>query len=85
MGSGTNSAGSVDPNSNPDSSGVNNANNPRNRNNQNRPPRSQCRSTYAEEKRAALDLWASHLRIAIAASEGANVRKLRRWQKSHTR
>ena len=36
------------------------------------------RSTYAEEKRAALDLWASHLRVAIAASEGANVRKLRR-------
>ena len=36
------------------------------------------RSTYAEEKRAALDLWASHLRIAIAASEGGNVRKLHR-------
>ena len=31
---------------------------------------------HAEEKRAALDLWASHLRIAVAASEGANVRKL---------
>jgi len=36
------------------------------------------RSTYAEEKRAALDLWASHLRIAIAAAEGTNVRKLHR-------
>jgi integrase len=36
------------------------------------------RSTYAEEKRAALDLWASHLHITIAASEGANVRKLHR-------
>jgi hypothetical protein len=36
------------------------------------------RSTYAEEKRAALDLWASHLRIAIASSEGDNVRRHRR-------
>jgi integrase len=36
------------------------------------------RSTYAAEKRAALDLWAGHLRVAIAAAEGANVRELRR-------
>ena len=36
------------------------------------------RSTYSDEKRAALDLWASHLRIAIASSEGDNVRKLHR-------
>src|SRR5262245_9993048 len=36
------------------------------------------RSTYAAEKRAALDLWASHLRTVVAAAEGANVRRLRR-------
>jgi integrase len=36
------------------------------------------RSSYAVEKRAALDLWANHLRVAIAAAEGANVRKLQR-------
>jgi len=34
------------------------------------------RSTYAVEKRAALDLWASHLRLILAQSEGANVVKL---------
>jgi integrase len=36
------------------------------------------RSTYAAEKRAALDLWASHLQVAIAKASGANVRALRR-------
>jgi integrase len=36
------------------------------------------RSTYAAEKRAALDLWASHLQIAIAKAGGANVRELRK-------
>lgn len=36
------------------------------------------RSTYAAEKRAALDLWANHLMIAIAQSKGGNVTKLRR-------
>jgi integrase len=36
------------------------------------------RSTYATEKRAALDLWASHLRTAIAKASGANVSALRR-------
>ena len=32
------------------------------------------RSTYAAEKRAALDLWAGHLRVIVA--QGANVHKL---------
>ena len=36
------------------------------------------RSTYAEEKRAALDLWASHLQTVIAQAGGTNVTKLRR-------
>jgi integrase len=31
------------------------------------------RSTYAPEKRAALDLWASHVKMVLAQSEGANV------------
>jgi hypothetical protein len=35
------------------------------------------RSTYAAEKRAALDLWASHLQVAIAKASGANVHALR--------
>jgi integrase len=36
------------------------------------------RSTYATEKRAALDLWASHIRLIVAQSEGANVTALNR-------
>jgi integrase len=40
------------------------------------------RSTYAAEKRAALELWASHLRVAMAKASGANVRELRRRSKS---
>ncbi len=36
------------------------------------------RSTYATEKRAALDLWASHLMVAIANAKGANVTRLKR-------
>jgi integrase len=36
------------------------------------------RSTYATEKRAALDLWADHIRVIVARSEGANVTKLAR-------
>jgi hypothetical protein len=35
-------------------------------------------STYATEKRAALDLWANHLRVLVARAEGANITKLRR-------
>lgn len=35
------------------------------------------RSTYAAEKRAALDLWASHLLVVVAKSDGANVTRLR--------
>jgi integrase len=31
------------------------------------------RSTYGSEKRAALELWAGHIRVALAKSEGANV------------
>jgi integrase len=34
------------------------------------------RSTYAKEKREALDLWANHLMVAVAKAEGANVTKL---------
>jgi integrase len=34
------------------------------------------RSAYAPEKRAALDLLASHIRLILAKSEGANVTKL---------
>ena len=35
------------------------------------------RSTYAAEKRAALDLWASHVRTIVAQAAGANVTKIR--------
>ena len=35
-------------------------------------------STYAAEKRAALDLWASHLQVAVARATGANVTSLRK-------
>jgi integrase len=35
-------------------------------------------STYAEEKKVALDLWASHLQIAVAQASGANVTTLRK-------
>lgn len=31
------------------------------------------RSTYAAERRAALDLWAGHIRLIVAQAEGANV------------
>jgi integrase len=34
------------------------------------------RSTYAAEKKAALDLWANHLAVAIAKASGANVTSL---------
>jgi integrase len=34
------------------------------------------RNTYTAEKRAALELWANHLAIAIAQASGANVTKL---------
>lgn len=34
------------------------------------------RNTYAAEKRAALDLWAGHLAVAIAQASGANVTRL---------
>ena len=36
------------------------------------------RNTYETEKRAALDLWANHLRTIVAQAEGANVTPLRR-------
>jgi integrase len=36
------------------------------------------RSTYATEKRAALDTWGNHVQVIIAQSEGANVHKLKR-------
>jgi integrase len=34
------------------------------------------RNTYANEKKAALELWASHLGVAIAQASGANVTSL---------
>jgi integrase len=34
------------------------------------------RSIYAAEKRAALDLWASHVMVAVAQAKGANVTRL---------
>ena len=36
------------------------------------------RSTYAAEKRAALELWAARLQTVIAQADGAHVTKLRR-------
>jgi integrase len=39
------------------------------------------RSTYATEKRAALDLWGNHIRVIVAQSEGANVTALNRRSK----
>lgn len=36
------------------------------------------RSTYATEKRAALDMWGSHIMTLLARAEGANVTPLRR-------
>ena len=36
------------------------------------------RNTYATEKRAALDLWANHLAVAVAKANGANVTALRK-------
>ncbi|MCF2523897.1 Arm DNA-binding domain-containing protein [Bradyrhizobium sp. G127] len=35
------------------------------------------RSTYAAEKRAALDLWGNHVALILARAEGANVVQLR--------
>jgi integrase len=36
------------------------------------------KSTYAAEKRAALELWANHLQVALAQADGTNVRRLKR-------
>ncbi len=36
------------------------------------------RSTYAAEKRAALDLWGTHVQTLLARAEGANVTQFRR-------
>lgn len=36
------------------------------------------RSTYADEKRAALNLWGSHIATLLARAEGANVTMLKR-------
>lgn len=35
------------------------------------------RSAYAAEKRAALDLWAGHIRVIVAKASGANVTRLK--------
>jgi integrase len=35
------------------------------------------RNTYMAEKKAALDLWASHLMVAVAKATGANITSLR--------
>jgi hypothetical protein len=31
------------------------------------------RSVYGPERRAALELWANHIKVALAKAEGANV------------
>jgi integrase len=36
------------------------------------------RNTYMAEKKAALDLWASHLKVAVAQTTGANITSLRK-------
>jgi integrase len=36
------------------------------------------RNTYAAEKKAALELWANHLAVAIAQASGANITALRK-------
>ena len=36
------------------------------------------RNTYLAEKRAALDEWASHLKVCIAQATGANVTALKK-------
>jgi integrase len=36
------------------------------------------RSTYAAEKRAALDLWGAHVQTLLAKAEGANVTRLKK-------
>jgi integrase len=36
------------------------------------------RSTYATEKRAALDTWGNYIRVILAQADGANVHKLKR-------
>ena len=36
------------------------------------------RNTYAAEKKAALDQWASHLKVAVAQASGANVTVIRK-------
>jgi integrase len=36
------------------------------------------RNTYAAEKKAALDLWATHLKVAIAQATGGNVTAIRK-------
>lgn len=36
------------------------------------------RSTYAAEKRSALDLWANHIRTIVAQASGANVQRMKR-------
>ncbi len=38
------------------------------------------RSVYLAEKRAALDLWANRLAVAIAQANGSNVTELRACQ-----
>ena len=40
--------------------------------------RSYDRNTYAAEKRAALDQWATHLKTIVAQATGANVTALRK-------
>jgi integrase len=36
------------------------------------------RNTYTAEKKAALDVWASHLKVAVAQASGANVTAIRK-------
>jgi hypothetical protein len=43
------------------------------------------RSTYATEKRDALERWANHLRVILAQAEGANVVKLQKTPRRKVR
>jgi integrase len=43
------------------------------------------RNTYADEKRSALDKWASHLKVCVAQATGANVTALRKGDSAGSR
>jgi integrase len=43
------------------------------------------RNSYADEKRSALDKWASHLKVCVAQATGANVTALRKGDSAASR